>query len=110
MKKISLFVLIIIIVLSIGTSIFISDIVQTTEVDNKFLTGTIQEIAYENHEVLPPELGTVYDTKNGNRYVFGMADSLKIFSKFYEKMGAKKIAHQTYNGTVWYICFNSSCL
>ena len=103
-NKILLFVIVIIIVVAFGVGIFVSGFFeQTTKVDNKFLTGTIQEIAYENSEVIPLELGTVYDSKKSNRYVFGMADSLKLFSEYYENMGAKKIPPQTYNGIEWNI-------
>jgi len=100
-NKILLFVVTIVVV-AIGTSIFILGVFeQTTEVDNRFLSGTIQEKAYEDYEMIFPGYGAAYVSKNNNFYVFGMADSLKFFSELYEIMGAKKIAPQTYNDIEW---------
>jgi len=78
---------------------------QTTEVDHKFLKGTIPAVAIENHEVIPRELGTAYDSEKTVRYVFGMADSLNFYSKEAEEIGAKKLAPQTINGVEWNIYF-----
>jgi len=104
-KKILILVVAIILFVVISGGILCSGVFeQTTEIDNKFLTGTIQGKANENREVLSPELGAAYDDfANTNRYVFGMADSLLFYSEFFEKMGAKKITPQTYNGIVWNI-------
>jgi len=100
-NKILLLVMVTITVV-VGGIIFSSGIfVQTTEVDNKFFSGTIPERVHENKNNVVPELFIVYDSTNNNRYVFTMADSLKFFAETYEEWGAKKIASQTYNGIEW---------
>jgi len=106
MKKFFLLLVIAIIILvAISASIFsLTVFKQTTEVDTYFISGTIQEKAYIFDDSFPDRMIT-YDSKNTNRYIFGMADSLKLFSEFFEKYGAKKIATQTYNGIEWNIYF-----
>jgi len=104
-KKILLLVMTIIIIAAISTSIFSLTVSkQTTEVNTNFISGTIQETAYKDTSDLFLAWVTAYDSEN-NRYMFGMADSLKLFSEIYEKHGAKKIATQTYNGIEWNIYF-----
>jgi hypothetical protein len=103
-NKILLFVMAIIVVV-IGVGIFSLGVFdQTTEIDSRFLGGTIQEKAYKNNENRIPQFRTMYDSNNyNNRYIFGMADSLKIFVEINERIGAKKVATRTYNGIKWEI-------
>ena len=98
--------LLVIIIVAISASILsLTVFKQTTEVDTNFISGTIQEEVYKNYEDLFPEWVTAYDSENDNRYIFSMADSLKLYSELFEKYGAKKTATQTYNGIEWNIYF-----
>jgi len=104
MKKKSLLLVMTIIIIAISASIFSLTVFnQTTEVNTVFISGTIPETTYKNPENLLAEWMTAYDSKNTNRYIFAMADSLKLFSEKFEIRGAKKIATQTYNGIEWNI-------
>jgi len=111
-KKILLIIIAVIAVVAIGVgAISLAIFGQTTEVDTKFLSGTIKGGAVENNTniTLPGWEVNYDDTMNGIRYEFLMTSTLN-FTKdmFINALGAKKIATEEYNGVKWEIYYLDS--
>jgi len=108
-KKILLAIIAIVAVIAIGVSAFSLGVFgQTTEVNTKFLSGTIQGEAIKNNtNVSIPGWVTNYnDTENGIEYSFMMLDTFN-FTKglIVHGAGVKKIATEEYNNIKWDIYY-----
>jgi hypothetical protein len=108
-KKILLAIIAVIAVIVIGVGAFSLGVFgQTTEVDTKFLSGTIQGEAIENktNVTLPGWEAHYNDTKNGIESSFGMIDTFNLTKDMLTHMlGLKKIDTKDYEGVKWDIYY-----
>lgn len=105
-KKILIIIIVVILAVIVAVGAFaLGAFGQTTQVDSKFISGTISGVAVENDSNIPSGMGGwavgYNDTENNVSYAFAMVDSFNFTKEMFIHAGLKKIATKEYNGVNW---------